>query len=100
MIPLKDDNPTSSRPIVTYFLIGLCVVVFLMQLESGCLENIGCLATYGLVPAILMGNVSTNADGITINILPVYVPIFYSYVYARRFYAFNFQYALSMDFCR
>ena len=68
MIHLKDDNPTSSRPIVTYFLIGLCVVVFLMQLESGCLENIGCLATYGLVPAILMGNVSTNADGITINI--------------------------------
>ncbi len=76
MIPLKDDNPTSSRPIVTYFLIGLCVVVFLMQLESGCLENIGCLATYGLVPAILMGNVPTNAEGITINILPVYVPIF------------------------
>ena len=27
MIPLKDDNPTSSRPIVTYFLIGLCIFI-------------------------------------------------------------------------
>ena len=30
MIPLKDDNPTSSRPTVTYFLIGTCVVIFFM----------------------------------------------------------------------
>ena len=34
MIPLKDDNPTVGRPIVTYLLIGLCVLVFLMELGS------------------------------------------------------------------
>ncbi len=34
MIPLKDDNPTENRPVVTYFLIGLCVLVFLMELGS------------------------------------------------------------------
>ena len=28
MIPLKDDNPTSGKPVVTYFLIGLCIFIF------------------------------------------------------------------------
>ena len=34
MIPLKDDNPTSGRPVVTYFLIGLCILIFVIQLSS------------------------------------------------------------------
>ena len=32
MIPLKDDNPTSSKPIVSYGIIGFCVLIFLAQL--------------------------------------------------------------------
>ena len=32
MIPLKDDNPTSSRPIVSYGIIGFCVLIFLAQI--------------------------------------------------------------------
>ena len=35
MIPLKDDNPTSSRPIVTYLLIGLCILIFFRGTFSG-----------------------------------------------------------------
>jgi len=78
MIPLKDDNPTSNRPIVTYFLIGICVVVFFMELNYGCLENKSCVATYGLIPAVLMGNLPTTTDGISIPVLPFFVPIFTS----------------------
>ena len=29
MIPLKDDNPTEGRPVVTYFLIGLLLGLLL-----------------------------------------------------------------------
>ena len=32
MIPLKDDNPTSTKPIVSYGIIGFCVLIFLAQL--------------------------------------------------------------------
>ena len=32
MIPLKDDNPTNSKPIVSYGIIGFCVLIFLAQL--------------------------------------------------------------------
>ena len=27
MIPLKDDNPTNSKPIVSYGIIGFCVLI-------------------------------------------------------------------------
>ena len=56
MIPLKDDNPISSRPIVTYFLIGLCVVVFLMQLGSQSYRTGQLFYSYGLIPSVLMGH--------------------------------------------
>ena len=56
MIPLKDDNPTSSRPIVTYFLIGLCILVFLMQLGSQSYQTGQLFYSYGLIPSVLMGH--------------------------------------------
>ena len=56
MIPLKDDNPTSGRPTVTYFLIGLCVVVFLMQLGSQSYKTGQLFYSYGLIPSVLMGH--------------------------------------------
>ena len=31
MIPLKDDNPTQGRPIVSYGIIGFCILIFLAQ---------------------------------------------------------------------
>ena len=56
MIPLKDDNPTSGRPIITYFLIGLCVVVFFIQLGSQSYRSGQLFYSYGLIPSVLMGN--------------------------------------------
>ena len=73
MIPLKDDNPTSSRPIVTYFLIGLCVVVFLMQLGSQSYRTL--ILSYGLIPSVLMGHDQLPMD---LYAVPAYMTIFSS----------------------
>ena len=73
MIPLKDDNPTSSRPIVTYFLIGLCVVVFLMQLGSQSYRTL--ILSYGLIPSVLMGHNQLPMD---LYAVPAYMTIFSS----------------------
>ena len=56
MIPLKDDNPTSGKPIVTYFIIGLCVLVFLIQFSSQSYRTGQIFYTYGLIPSVLMGH--------------------------------------------
>ena len=75
MIPLKDDNPTSNRPIVTYFLIGLCVVVFLIQLGSQSYKTGQLFYSYGLIPSVLMGK---NQLPIDLYVLPAYLTIFTS----------------------
>jgi membrane associated rhomboid family serine protease len=56
MIPLRDDNPTHTVPIVNYTIIGLCVLAFLWQLTLG--VNAGQRAIYslGVIPAVLFGN--------------------------------------------
>ena len=54
MIPLKDDNPTSGRPIITNFIIGLCVVIFLMQLGSQSYRTGQLFYSYGLIPSVLI----------------------------------------------
>ena len=75
MIPLKDDNPTSSRPIATYLLIGLCVVVFLMQLSSQSYKTGQLFYSYGLIPSVLMGHDKLPMD---FYVVPAYVTIFSS----------------------
>ena len=56
MIPLKDDNPTSNKPIVTYFIIGLCIIIFLIQLSSQSYKTGQLFYSYGLIPSVLMGH--------------------------------------------
>ena len=75
MIPLKDDNPTSSRPIVTYFLIGLCILVFLMQLGSQSYQTGQLFYSYGLIPSVLMGYDQLPMD---LYAVPAYLTIFTS----------------------
>ena len=62
MIPLKDDNPTSKRPIVTYTLIFLCVVTFLIQLSSDTYKTGQLFYSYGLIPSVLMGHKQLPID--------------------------------------
>ena len=75
MIPLKDDNPTSGRPTVTYFIIGLCVLVFLMQLGSQSYKTGQLFFSYGLIPSVLMGHDQLPID---LYVIPAYVTIFTS----------------------
>ena len=75
MIPLKDDNPTSGRPVVTYLLIILCVLIFLMQLGSQSYKTGQLFYSYGLIPSVLMGHNQLPMD---LYIIPGYLTIFTS----------------------
>ena len=75
MIPLKDDNPTASKPIVTYFLIGLCILIFLIQLGSQSYKTGQLFYSYGLIPSVLMGHNQLPMD---LYEVPGYVTIFTS----------------------
>ncbi len=50
MIPIRDTQQSSCIPVVTYGLIAVNLVVFLLQLAAG-LDNDALFYTYGLVPA-------------------------------------------------
>jgi membrane associated rhomboid family serine protease len=56
MIPLRDDNPIRSRPIVTFTLIGLCIAVFLWQLALGPGGNQAAIYALGFIPAVVFGS--------------------------------------------
>jgi len=75
MIPLKDDNPTSKKPIATYFLIGLCVLIFLFQLSSHSYKTGQLFYSYGLIPSVLMGYDQLPMD---LYVVPAYFTIFSS----------------------
>ena len=55
MIPLKDDNPTSSRPIVSYSIVFFCAIIFLAQLGLNEVELKEFTYSYGLIPSVLVG---------------------------------------------
>ncbi len=50
MIPLRDNQPTTSIPIGCYAIMGITLLVFLFQLQLG-LGNDSVFYLYGLVPA-------------------------------------------------
>ena len=55
MIPLKDDNPTTRTPFVTYAIIAVCVFVFILEIGSNSYSSGKLFYSYGLVPAVLTG---------------------------------------------
>ena len=75
MIPLKDDNPTSTKSIVTYFIIGLCVLIFLIQLSSQSYNTGQLFYSYGLIPSVLMGHDQLPMD---LYVVPGWLTIFTS----------------------
>ena len=54
MIPLKDDNPTHSTPVITYIIIGICVAVFLLELSSPYYKTGAIFYSWGVIPASLI----------------------------------------------
>ena len=55
--PISDDNPSSSRPYVTYLLIGLCSFIFILQYLSQ--MNPAIFYNYGFVPAAFFSDYSS-----------------------------------------
>ena len=54
MIPLRDDNPTTIRPLVTVGLIVACILIFLWQPSLGVGQGAAVYAL-GVIPAVLFG---------------------------------------------
>lgn len=54
MIPLRDDNPSATVPVVTVTCLVLCVLVFLWQLSLGVAAQRAIFAM-GVIPAVLLG---------------------------------------------
>jgi hypothetical protein len=50
MIPIRDNQPSYSLPVVTYFLMAVNLLVFIVQIQIG-FDNQAFFYTYGLVPA-------------------------------------------------
>ena len=50
MFPLKDDNPTQTKPIVTITLIITCIFIFLYQFSLTNSENMLIINNYGMKP--------------------------------------------------
>ncbi|MBA3563724.1 MAG: rhomboid family intramembrane serine protease [Gammaproteobacteria bacterium] len=56
MIPLRDDNPSTIKPYITYAVLGLCVLVFLWQLSLGSGPDAqAAVYAFGVIPAVLLG---------------------------------------------
>lgn len=58
MLPIKDNNPTSTTPWVTWGLIAVNVVVFLATLPLGQHALVRINVEYGAIPAVLFGNIA------------------------------------------
>jgi membrane associated rhomboid family serine protease len=56
ILPLYDDNPRVTVPVVTYGLIAACTVVFLWPLSLGPRAQEAIAFAYGMVPATLFGS--------------------------------------------
>ena len=75
MIPLKDDNPTANKPIITLLIIGFCVLIFIIQIGSSNYKTGQLFYSYGLIPSVLMGNKELPMD---LYEIPAYLTIFTS----------------------
>lgn len=56
MIPIRDDNPTTIRPIVTVTLVALCTAVFLWQISLGADGFERAVYGLGMIPAVAFGD--------------------------------------------
>ena len=62
MIPLQDDNPTQRTPIVTILLIGICIAVFLYQVNLPQAAAELFAFQYGAIPAVVFGHAALSEE--------------------------------------
>ena len=77
MFPLKDDNPISITPVVTWALIVVNVLVFLYQFSLGPKAAEYFVYQYGAIPAVVVGQQSLPSSFATIPpVLSVFTSMF------------------------
>ena len=54
--PISDDNESGSRPLVCYFIIGICFFIFLWQSTLPMNLNQEAIYNFGVVPAAVLGS--------------------------------------------
>ena len=60
MIPLRDDNPVRSTPVVTIGIIAACVLVFVWQFRLSPYAAEVAVYQYGFLPGALFGRVQVE----------------------------------------
>jgi membrane associated rhomboid family serine protease len=75
MLPLRDDQPRYSTPWVTYFLIGLNLVIFFFEATLDRRSLNGLIGQFGVVPSHLEAFLSGSP---TYTLLAVVLPFFTS----------------------
>ena len=67
--PIADDNPSSTKPYITYSLIGLCTFVFFLQILSEMNPQI--YMNFGFIPANFF-----NSNSIITSLFPMISSMF------------------------
>ncbi len=62
MIPLKDDSPSTLKPVVTISLIATCACVFLWQRSLDAAQSRQAVAALGAIPAVLLTDARLPLD--------------------------------------
>ena len=75
MIPLRDDNPTSITPWLTWSLIAACVLVFLWQMSLPGPAQQGAVYALGVTPAVLFGHAELPPE---LRLVPAWATVFTS----------------------
>jgi len=77
MIPLRDDQPIFSTPLVNYFLIMVNVLVFVWELSVGHRALNSFMYEFGIVPHYTLAVLSGHShDPATAAILPLFTSMF------------------------
>ena len=53
--PVFDDNPTKKKPLICWFIIFLCFIIFLFQESLNYHEQRKLILSYGMIPSVLLG---------------------------------------------
>lgn len=72
MIPIRDDNPIQSTPVVTYALMATCTLVFLWQISLGRAGYHGAMYAFGLIPAVVSGHAVLPPE---LDVVPGYLTV-------------------------
>ncbi len=76
MIPLKDDVPTRTFPIITIAVILVNIVIFLWSRTLSTRLEMGFVYKYGLVPKELLNSFASRPDLLPYNVLTIFTSMF------------------------